>query len=312
MKEIKLTFAAIAALFLLAGPGSARAQSNADGTISSVVIPAAQVFSCGVGFSFTRIGVTTHGTVLQFESPAGSEHINVAGQGSGFNVCYQLGSTGVPYSQTYDHSGLEGGWGAAIVTSQPNGPGTYPLEITRTSSNGAIRVTRRITGNSFVGPVNVGNAFYDNVNANGVGCDSPGECGNCTNRTAHVLTRIENISGLPIFNLRFLEFVDADIDNDFADDRFGRTNDSAFAWEDLSNESGQGLLMQSLILPVVPIINDPASWGPSTTDCALPPGVVVASPGGPSDPGLWLRTIYGTLPAGSNTGNNIRTHIRRF
>jgi hypothetical protein len=229
---------------------------------------------------------------------------------TGYGVCYR----GFSSPLAYDHGGSEAGWAAGVTTSQPNGPNTFPLEISRNTADGLLRVTRRITGNSFVGPVTKGNATYDNINANAQGCDVLGECGNCTNRTIHVLTRITSLSSFTEF-VKLIEFADIDINGDAADDEWARTGDSVMAWEDPNSPndsagaSERGMLVQTLLTP--------ASTGVFASIFGVP-GDCEGALGGQSTPisnfdgEAYLLMDFGALGVGSNTGGAFRVHYRRF
>ncbi len=323
--SMRMAVAIIAIGALLASPTGGAAQSpNDEGVIQHVTIPAGQVFSCGVGFSFTQVGISIHGNVQQFASPAGSEHILVAFLGSGYQVAYQVGSIFAPFTTAHDFGGgAEAGWSAAVSVSQPNGANTFPLEITRITADGVLQVTRRITGNSFVGAVPAGTPNFDDVNADGVACDVLGECGNCTNRTIHVLTRVRNLSTTAaVFNIRVVEAVDFDIDGSPGDNRFGRSTDAVFAYQDVSQATAgpePGMLLQTLILPAITQVGGCCGYEIFPPANAVFAGV--ATPTAPGDFEAILRQDAGSLAAcgiapcsifGPSTGNNVRLHYRRF
>jgi len=278
---------------------------------AGTAVPSSQVFSCGASpFTQTRIGVTGHGNVAQFNSPAlsGSEHIASVSTRSGYQVCYATG-VGGPFLTAFDFTGAESGWAGGVTIAQPNGPSTFPLEITRTTADGRIRVTRRFTGNSFVAAVPAGNSL--DGNGDGQACSNLDECGNCTNRSLHVLTRVTNLTAGNLFNVNVVELVNFDIDGTAGNDRFIRTQDGVFAYEDLSDGgSGDraGMLLQSLVMPAVTQVFGAAGYtAPSNCVAAS-----VATPTAPGDFESLLKQSFGTLAPGANTGNNIRSHYRRF
>jgi glucose/arabinose dehydrogenase len=275
------------------------------------VVPSSQLFSCGASsFTQTRIGVTGHGNVAQFNSPglSGSEHISSAPTRSGYQVCYATGAGG-PFFTAFDFTGTESGWAAGVIVSQPNGPSTFPVEITRTTADGRVRVLRRFTGNSFVASVPAGNSL--DSNDDGQACSTLDECGNCTNRTLHVLTRVTNLTGSNLFNINVVELVNFNVDGTASNDRFVRTLDGVFAYEDRSDGGAgdrAGMLLQSLVTPAVTQVFSASGY-------AAPSNCVAASVATPTAPGNFeslLKQSFGTLGAGANTGNNIRTHYRRF
>jgi hypothetical protein len=306
----------VGAAILVASPGLALAGDvQPPGGIASTTIPPAQIFSCGATSTFTKVGITDHGNVLQLESPAGNEHILVGTARSGYQVCYD---TGGGFAAAWDFGSNEGGWPAGAIVFQPNGPSTFPLEIRRTSADGKVSLKRRFTGNSFVatGPL------FD-LNGDGVSCSTLSECGNCGNRTIHVLTTITNNTGLTM-SVRFVELVDVDISGTSTNDRFAKTADAAIGWEDLADTGAdtesRGVLLQTLILPAAPevflfggySVNGLATGAPPPNclpgSTATGPAV---TPTGPTDGELYLRQDM-SLGPGSNSGSNVRIHYRRF
>jgi hypothetical protein len=290
--------------------GSFRFPTCSGGGGGAVVIPPSQIFSCGPAtFTQTKIAISDRGIVAQFNSPglSGNEHIANPIR-SGYQVCYSTGAGG-PFFTSFDLGTSESGWNASVITSQPNGPNTFPLEITRTTADGRVRLTRRFTGNSFVAPVPAGNSL--DLNGDGQACSTMEECGNCSNRTLHVLTTVTNLTGSTLFNLALTELVDLNVSGTAADDRFVRTLDSVFAYEDVSDggvDSKEGMLLQSLIVPATTGVLSAGTYG-VPLDCAL---TSVATPTTPGNFEAVLRQTFGVLGAGANTGNNIRTHFRRF
>lgn len=293
--------AVLAALLIGAGPRPAAAQpANNDGAaLASTTV--AHVFTCGVGFTSTTVGISNHGNVLRFESPAGSEHILVGTPASGYQVCY---STGGPFATAYDFAGHgESGWGATVTASQPNGPGTFPLDITRTTADGRLTVQRRFMGTSFGTP---GGPF--DLNGDGASCSTLSECGNCSNRTIHIVTTVFNNSPATA-SVRYVEFADFDIAGTPGDDRWAKTDDSVIAWEDLDDASAsgasRGMLLQSLVLPAITAVTISPE---ATTDCSFSSAVSTPFVG---DGAARLRQdiILGPF---SNSGNSLRVHYRRF
>ena len=161
----------------------AQSSDGAPAMAQSTTVPAATDFACGSGFTYFRVAVSTHGNIREIESPEGVTnlfHPVSGGSVTGYQICWDVGAG---FFTAFDvGDGGEAGWGAAIGTSQPNGPGTFPLEITRTTADGSITMTRRITGNSFVMPA-AGNPGGFDLNGDGHLCSTLAECGNCTNRT---------------------------------------------------------------------------------------------------------------------------------
>ncbi len=271
---------------------------------SGTGLPPLRTFSCGSGLTQTTIGISERGTLLRFASPGPSGHEHLSARG-GYKLCYAT-SPGGPTVTAYDVGPAQGGWIPGQTISQPNGPGTFPLEITRTTADGTLRVTRRFTGNAFVAS---GPPF--DLNGDGVSCSTMAECGNCTNRTLHVLTRIDNLTAGTLFDLQMVEVANFDVEGTPADDRFIATNASILAYEDAADPSasGHGMLLQALILPASPRVFAAGSYPEAGTSCSQ---AGLATPTAPGDFEAVLQTLWGTLGPGSSTGNSIRAHYRSF
>jgi hypothetical protein len=94
------------------------------------------IYTSGFGLTFFQFCVTANGNIAEFHSPAGWEHIAVGNPGEGYGVCDN--DTKVRY---YDYVGDSGNWNNAVIT-QPGGPNTFPLKVTRTSSDGVFTLTQ--------------------------------------------------------------------------------------------------------------------------------------------------------------------------
>jgi hypothetical protein len=297
----KVGILAVAFAVLFAAPGLVMAAENDGSTAPTDVVPAAQQFPCGAGFTFTRVGVSATGNISQFESPAGQEHLNAFLIRNGYQVCHNGGGG---FVSSFDIGTSSGGFGGAVCV-QPNGVNTFPLECSRTTLDGAITITRRITGNSFV----AAGGLFD-LNGDGVSCSTMAECGNCTNRTIHVLTRVTNNTGL-VQSIRIVEIADVDIGSFGSTDReFGaRTADSAtiFNTPGTANPSLQGILVQSLITAPLTAIQ-PFGGTPVNATCDVPS---IATPTPHADFELAVRQDL-VLGAFATNSGSIRTHYRRY
>lgn len=308
MRQRCQTAAAMVGLvaLVLCWPAMASAQgpTSKEGIIQHNAVAPARTFACGVGFTATTVGVSDHGNIARFESPAGAANQHIF-QG-GFEVCYTHPTFG-PLSHRDFGSTESAGWGAPFI-AQPNGPSTFPLIITRLAPGGLVSVQREINGNTFTGAVTAGNPTFDGTNGNGVGCDSLQECGNCGNRTIHVITRIFNHTGVTLTGVGYQEFSDFDIQATAADDFFVRTDDSILAVHGAGSEDARkGMLLQTIVLAAVA---DAFPLGGTPTGCATTFGV--ATPTALGDFEGRLRLFGSTVAPGGNTGNTFRVHYRRF
>jgi hypothetical protein len=84
-------------------------------------------FPSGAGPTAFNFCITQNGNTLSLESPAGAEHIRVGVFMEGYTICDH--TLGLHYSDLGDYS-RNGTFSAPTIT-QPNGPNTFPLTITR-------------------------------------------------------------------------------------------------------------------------------------------------------------------------------------
>jgi hypothetical protein len=95
---------------------------------------APQCFTSGSGATFLKVCITERGNISYFESPAGRVQLNTR---EGYVLCSnRLATRGV---HGFDAGSAQAGWVAPTV-SQPGGPGTLPLIITRNSFDGVVEL----------------------------------------------------------------------------------------------------------------------------------------------------------------------------
>jgi hypothetical protein len=114
-------------------------------------LPPALEFTSGSGTTFLHLCITENGNVGLFESPAGIHNIGpdkfLPYEGYGFCDFVNL-FQGVPYG---DYLRVGGQDFQNSTTRQPNGPGTFPLIITRRTTNGVWTLTQTFsTDTSFL------------------------------------------------------------------------------------------------------------------------------------------------------------------
>ena len=206
MRRILLLLAPVALVLLLVG-GVAIAKQEIDkgsGAIPrSTVVKAS--FANGSGANFLGVKVSDHGNLTSFESPAGQEQ--VFGGREGYAVCSNNGST----HNGHDTGDVEGGF-AAPTFSQPNGAGTFPLTVTRRTTDGTFQLTQVW-------------ATPDAVE-----------------KDVTVTMTLKNISSATIEGVLLSRSGDFDVGDQSAD-RGARTNDSAWLWDDATLVSPPGGLM---------------------------------------------------------------------
>jgi hypothetical protein len=113
--------------------------SSADITIQSSSTTPKATFTNGSGANFLGVKVSDHGNLLSFESPAGQEALFLSDPlgNEGFLVC----SSGLdgPTVHGHDTGNVEGGFGTPTF-AQPNGAGTFPLTVTRNTTDGKFQL----------------------------------------------------------------------------------------------------------------------------------------------------------------------------
>jgi hypothetical protein len=101
-------------------------------------------FTFGSGQKLFNFCVSSHGNLVQFTSPEGFEHIREGAFSEGYGIC------DTTLSQSYfDYAdgGDSGNWNDPVLI-QPGGPNTFPLKITRITSNGAFTLTQSFSRNT--------------------------------------------------------------------------------------------------------------------------------------------------------------------
>ncbi len=109
--------------------------------LAGAAAPTSQCFTFGAndttGRTFLKVCITNHGTISYLESPAGRIHLQ--GNREGYVVC--------TFNNTFAsfEAGIaEGGWTEPSV-SQPSGPGTLPLIVTRSMLDHAVELKQTFT-----------------------------------------------------------------------------------------------------------------------------------------------------------------------
>jgi len=92
-----------------------------------------------LGRTFLKVCITNHGNISYLESPAGKVQINTR---EGYVVC--SGDFSGSFVHGFDAGVAEDGWFEPTV-SQPNGPGTLPLKVTRITLDGRIELNQTFT-----------------------------------------------------------------------------------------------------------------------------------------------------------------------
>jgi hypothetical protein len=218
-----------------------------------------------------KICLSDRGNLVQFESPAGFEHLRVSAVGEGYAVCSGAGTHG------FDAGFAEQGFGPSTII-QPNGPNTFPLTITRDTTNGVFRLKQQFTRDT-------------------------------TEKDVTVTMTLTNRSASPVSGVNLTRYFDGDIDNSFSGNRYAHTADSVWGWSD---GSGQGLMLTALTFNISHSAGVEAfpNWDPFSGG-----GAQLCHSGGatPSSPGNFVGRVnysLGTIAAGGS--KTVKVLYRRF
>jgi hypothetical protein len=104
-------------------------------------------FSAGTGDFAMQFCVTENGNIAQYSTPLANEHLLTGTIGEGYGLCDVTGDINNNPVEYYDYAG--GGainWDPPTV-NQPGGPNTFPLTITRLTSDGLWKLIQTFTQN---------------------------------------------------------------------------------------------------------------------------------------------------------------------
>jgi hypothetical protein len=189
------------ALLAVATPAAAQEESNACFSLHS----------SGAGATFMRICISDHGTLTRFESPAGFEQIRQLNFfRDGYAVCSNAAGGGPTLTHGWDVGNSESAWGPLVI-AQPNGANTFPLSITRTTSDNMFVVKQTFARDS---------AEHD----------------------VTITVKVTNRSTTPREHVRFSRYFENDVDNNDAASFMSRGADSVWGWL----ETGHGLMLTAL------------------------------------------------------------------
>lgn len=119
-------------------------QIHASATSSALATSNCQsIFTSGNGPTFMQFCVTQNGNVTEFQSPVGVEHIREGGIIEGYGIC---DFTNLNRYFDWAEGGDSGNW-LNPVRTQPHGANTFPLKITRTTSDGIFTLTQTFSQN---------------------------------------------------------------------------------------------------------------------------------------------------------------------
>jgi hypothetical protein len=109
-------------------------EAELESVMDITALAAPQCFTSGSGVTFLKVCITERGNISHFEAPAGKVHLQVR---EGYVLCSSFFQTKGVHG--FDAGSAELGWTTPTV-SQPGGPGTLPLIITRDSFDGLVQL----------------------------------------------------------------------------------------------------------------------------------------------------------------------------
>jgi hypothetical protein len=230
VRRIIVLLATVALVLLLVG-GVAVSQNSSGGDVSIQSTTQQASFTSGSGPTFLRVAVSDHGNLLSYESPQLAQSL---GGLEGYVLCSQGGSS----VHGYDYGPGEAGFGAPTI-SQPNGAGTFPLTVTRNTTDGKFQLKQ------------VWNK-PDNIE-----------------KDVTVTMTLQNLSSTTISGVVLSRTGDVNAGGVGTDPNdFGtHTSDSALQWDDLDvvGPSAVGLMLTSLTFGTshTPYIENRSGWNPT-------------------------------------------------
>jgi len=138
-------FLALAVIALVATAFAQGPQQTTMSPATTATTNACQsTFNFGSGQTLFNFCVSSNGNLVQFTSPQGFEHIREGQVGEGYGICDRTANAGY---FDYADEGASGNWNSSIVV-QSGGANTFPLKITRTTSDGIFTLTQVFSSNT--------------------------------------------------------------------------------------------------------------------------------------------------------------------
>jgi hypothetical protein len=280
-----LLAAGLLALFAFSVPAlgkqSADLQQSAPGSDNKdalVAIESSAVkasFASGSGANFLGVKVSDHGNLRSFESPQGQE-ATFEGQ-EGYAVCSNFGNT----VHGHDTGSVESGFGAPTF-SQPNGTGTFPLTVTRKTTDGKLLLTQVW---SKPDPVE---------------------------KDVTVTMTLKNIFSSPINVVSLSRSGDFDVGNS-GQDQGARTLDSAWQWDDLDSNADTppvGTMLTALTFGTDhgAHIESNSAWVGGSRERCLTVGQTTPT----SVQDLTMRAVYGLGDLSAGQSKTVKFEYRRM
>jgi hypothetical protein len=195
-------------LIFIGTPLGLRAQQSeaaASGGIEPLDKSCLATFVAGAAEELVRICISKHGNLMKFESPASFEHIRNGDFLEGYVLCSDDTAT----QDGFDLGEFETGFDDGTV-SQPGGPGTLPITVTRNTLDGRFQLIQTFTWDP-------------------------------TSNQVFIAMQVKNVSGVKQFGVDLIRMADLDIGENVTgnfENEWGTTLDSVFAWNDFGSLTG--------------------------------------------------------------------------
>jgi hypothetical protein len=173
------------------------------------VCPDKQKFTFGSGASGFAFCVSDHGNVLELDSPVGFNQISVL---EGYVAC----GTGVANAYDAGSDSYASGWNNPTAVTQPGGPHTLPLSLTRKSTDGKLQLQQSFDWDT-------------------------------TNKEITVTMVLKNVSGAPITNVKLARYFLGNVDGSAFGDFFDADSDSVWG-KDFNTYAGHAVMLSALSL----------------------------------------------------------------
>lgn len=232
-------------------------------------------YTNGSGPTLLKFCVSQNGTIPQFESPATSQEL-VAEEG--YAVASQCGTTSA-VTHGADAGINEGGFNVPVIT-QVNGPNTFPLTITRTTTDGVFKLTQSFGRNN-------------------------------AEKSVSITMTLKNLSATTVPNVLLTRyFTDALF---ITLNRFARSFDSVWGWDGY----GFSLTAENPAIAHATVVQDRNSWlsgGPGGLGdgCVISSAVDTGTPTNPTSNGWAGRFVYQLGNMGPGAAKTVKVEYRRY
>ena len=267
LTSISLVMLFASLMFIVSSSVMAQADDQAQSSvIKEADAPETQTcqstYTVGAGATKFSFCVTQNGNVLKLESPASYPHLVYQ---EGYVVC------GTGAANAYDSAAIGSGWGTSTIT-QPNGANTFPLTITRNSSDGNFQLKQVFSRDA---------AEFDIT----------------------ITMTLTNISTGSLTNVKLARYFDGDLDGDDADDIYDHSAESSWGRD-------VHALSLTALTPAIPHSAGVETFNNFTNNRSTCTPVAAAVPTAAGDFVARVTYTIGTLNAGAS--KTVKFLYRRF